>query len=96
MRIFRGKMALVRAEILGIFLGIKPSVVRDLIFNKNNPEAMMIAVISHCLEHDEDRSWCKLADAVELCDNKVLAEKIRKEHVEEVSHKFPNYMRVES
>ncbi len=85
MQVFHEKMALSSAETLGTYLGIKYSIVKDLIFNKNDPKAMMIAVINHWLEHDEDRSWSKLADAVGHCDKKVLAEEIRKEHVKEVS-----------
>ena len=37
----------------------------------------MIAVLNYWLEMDEDKSWIKLADAVEMCKHKVLAKEIR-------------------
>ena len=37
----------------------------------------MIAVLKYWLEMDEDKSWIKLAEAVEMCKHKVLAKEIR-------------------
>ena len=68
------------AHELGVFLEIKPAVVKDLTFNPKNPQDMMIAVINHWLEFGKDRSWSKLAEAVESCGYKVFANTITSKH----------------
>ena len=40
----------------------------------------MIAVLKFWLEIDVDKSWIKLAEAVEMCKHKVLAKEIRDQY----------------
>ena len=80
MQLFHGEVPFSKAKDLGIFLEIRPAILEDLIFIQKDVQGMMTAVVSHWLEHGNDRSWSKLAEAVEYCGYKVMAEKIRKKH----------------
>ena len=40
-------------------------------------KGMLIDVLGYWLETDPRKSWSKLAEAVEDCDHRVLAEKLR-------------------
>ena len=88
MRLFHGVVPYSEAANLGVFLEIEQAIVRDLTVNKD-PRGMMTAVLSHWLDYGKDRSWRKLAEAVEYIDYKVIAEKIRSEYAVEVSDTKP-------
>ncbi len=85
MRLFHGEVPFSRAQDLGVYLEIKPAIVIDLIFDKKDSQGKMAAVVSYWLEYDKDCSWKKLAEAVEYCGYKVVAEKIRSKHVVDVT-----------
>ena len=84
MRLFHGVVPYSEAANLGVFLEIEHAIVKDLTINKD-PRGMMIEVISHWLQYGKDRSWRKLAEAVEYINCKIIAEKIRSDHAVEVS-----------
>ncbi len=79
MQLFHGEVPFSRAHNLGVHLGIKHAILEDLTYQKNCQD-MMAAVISHWLEHGEKPSWDQLAEAVEYCGYRVVAEKIRSGH----------------
>ncbi len=81
MRLFHGELPFSQAQNLGVYLEIKPAIVIDLISDQKDSPGKMAAVVNYWLEHDKDCSWKKLAEAVEYCSYKVVAEKIRTEHV---------------
>ena len=82
MRLFQGEVPYSKAIDLGVFLEIELAIAEDLTYKKE-PTEMMAAVLSHWLEYGRERSWSKLAEAVEYCGYKVIAEKIRSEHAVE-------------
>ena len=86
MKIFHGEVPFSKAKDLGMYLKIQLAILKDLTYQKE-PKEMMVAVIDHWLKCGEDPSWTKLAEALEYCDHKVMADKIRREHgVEEASN----------
>ena len=86
MRLFHGKVPSSEAGNLGVHLEIEHAIVKDLTYQKE-PKEMMAAIIGHWLEHGKEPSWGKLAEAVEYCGYKVMAEKIRSKHTGEASTK---------
>ncbi len=84
MKLFHGEVPFSKAKDLGVYLKIQLAIVKDLTHQKE-PKEMMAAIIDHWLKCGEDPSWNKLAEALEYCDHKVMADKIRREHgVDEV------------
>jgi len=76
MRLLHGEVPFSKAKELGVYLKIQPAIVKDLTYQKE-PKEMMVAVIDYWLECGEDPSWNKLAEALEYCDHKVVANKIK-------------------
>ena len=69
-----------KASELGTYLDLSPPRLQE--FNHNNPrdcKKLLQDVISYWLETDSEKSWTKLAKAVELCGHKALAEKMKQE-----------------
>ena len=67
-----------KARELGMYLDLPLARLEE--FSHNNPREcrmMMQDVISHWLEVDKDKSWMKLAGAVEACGHAGLADTIR-------------------
>ena len=67
-----------KAKELGTYLNIPSGKLDE--FRRNNMgdvKGMLIDVLNYWLETDPRKSWSKLAEAVEDCDHRVLAEKIR-------------------
>ena len=78
MRLFRDNFPYSEARRLGVFLDLSYSKLQDLSHNNTgNVEGLMMDVLNYWLETDPEKSWSKLADAVEDCGYGVLAEKIR-------------------
>ena len=85
MRLFHREVPFRKAKNLGVYFRIEVATIDNLTYQKE-PKEMMVAVIDHWLKCGEDPSWTKLAEALEYCDHKVMADKIRREHgVEEAS-----------
>ena len=67
-----------KASDLGVYLGLPPARLDEI--SHNNPrdcEKVLQDVISYWLENDKDKSWTKLAGAVQTCGHAVLADTIR-------------------
>ena len=78
MRLFRGNFPCTEARKLGTFLDLPYTKLQDFSHNNTgNVEGLMIDVLNYWLETDQEKSWTKLAEAVEDCGYGVLAEKIR-------------------
>ena len=78
MRVFRDNIPCSEARRLGTFLDLSYSKLQDLSHNNTgNVEGLMMDVLNYWLETDPEKSWSKLAEAVEDCGYGVLAEKIR-------------------
>ena len=73
-----GKFADADCDSLVTFLGIGTNKLKTLKADSASSRSLLIAAISFWLQNDLERSWKKLADAVEKCEYKVLAEYIRK------------------
>ena len=66
---------------LGLYLDLSPARLDE--FSHNNArdcKVMMQDVISHWLENGKDKSWMKLAGAVEACGHAGLADTIRSKY----------------
>ena len=77
MRFFRGQFPSSEAKKLGTYLDLPHTRLQDLRHNTGNVKEFMIDVLNYWLETDPEKSWSKLAKAVEDCGYRVLAEKIR-------------------
>jgi len=69
------------AENLGLYLNLPHARIQK--FSHDNPRncrKMMQDVLCYWLENDKDKSWLKLADAVQDCGYQVLAVKIRSKY----------------
>ena len=79
MRLFRdNNFPCCKAKKLGTYLNLIYSKLQDLSCdNTCDVEGFMMDVINYWLETDPEKSWSKLAEAVEDCGYGVLAEKIR-------------------
>ena len=78
MRLFRGEFPASEAKELGTYLEVPHAKIQEFRENnKGNAKGMLIDVLEYWLKMDIENSWRKLAEAVEDCDYKVLAEKIR-------------------
>ena len=78
MRLFRDSFPCHEAMKLGTFLDLTYTQLQDMSHNNTgNVEGFLISVLNYWLETDPEKSWSKLAEAVEDCGHKVLAEKIR-------------------
>ena len=78
MRLFRGKFPARKAKELGTYLEVPDANIQD--FRENNivdVNGMLIDVLNYWLKTDPEKSWIKLAEAVEDCGYGVLAENIR-------------------
>ena len=66
-----------RAEDLGEYLGIKPGRIAALKQkNGGDPDRLLSNVITEWLNNDSEKSWQKLAKALENCDHSLIAKKI--------------------
>ena len=78
MRLFRNEFPASDAKNLGTYLDVPRAKIK--VFRHDNTrdaEGMLIDVLDYWLETDPEKSWSKLAEAVEDCGYRVLAEKIR-------------------
>ena len=70
-----------KARELGVYLDLPPARLEE--FSHNNPRdctVMMQDIISHWLDVDKNKSWMKLAGAVEACGHAGLADTIRSKY----------------
>ena len=94
MRLFRDNFPCSEARRLGTFLDLPYSKLQYLSHNNTgNTEALMTDVLGYWVETDPEKSWSKLAEAVEDCGYGILAEKIRQrssleEEKEELAEKM--------
>ena len=78
MRLFQGNFPCSEARRLGAFLDLSYSKLQDLSHNNmGNVDGLLMDVLNYWLETDPEKSWEKLAEAVEDCGYRVLAERIR-------------------
>ena len=78
MRLFRDKFPASNARILGTYLDISYAKLQELKQdNSSDAEGFLLDIINYWLENDTEKSWTKLAEAVEDCGYKLLAEKAR-------------------
>ena len=78
MRLFGQEFAANVAKELGTFLDVPHAKIQEFRENNiGNARGMLIDVLNYWLETDPEKSWSKLAEAVEDCGYGVLAEKIR-------------------
>ena len=70
-----------KAGELGVYLDIPPARLEEI--SHNNPrdcKKVMQDVINYWLENDKEKSWMKLAGAVQTCGHAFLADTIRSEY----------------
>ena len=78
MRLFGGEFPASEAKELGTYLDVPHAKIQEFRENNmGNAKEMLIDVLNYWLETDPEKSWSKLAEAVEDCSYGVLAEKIR-------------------
>ena len=78
MRLFRNKFPASDAKKLGTYLDISCAKLQELKQNNfSDSEGFLIDTINYWLENDTEKSWSKLAEAVENCGHKLLAEEAR-------------------
>ena len=83
MRLFRDNFPCSEARRLGTFLDLSYSKLQDLSHNNmGNVEGLMMDVLIYWLETDPEKSWTKLAEAVEDCGYRILAEEIRQKSLQ--------------
>ena len=78
MQLFRGEFPASKAKELGTYLEVPDANIQE--FRENNMvnvNGMLIDVLNYWLKTDPEKSWSKLAEAVEDCGYGVLAEKMR-------------------
>ena len=78
LRLFGNEFPASDAKSLGTYLDVPHAKIK--LFRHDNTgdaEGMLIDVLDYWLETDPEKSWSKLAEAVEDCGYGVLAEKIR-------------------
>ena len=68
-----------KAERLGEYLSIPPNILQELKYDHKEADRLFSCVIQHWLNNEKNCSWIKLAEALEYCDHKNIAEYIRKE-----------------
>ena len=78
MRLFQGEFPASKAKELGTYLEVPCASIQEFGQNNmSNAKGMLIDVLNYWLERDLEKSWSKLAEAVEDCGYVVLAEKMR-------------------
>ena len=78
MRLFRDKFPASDTKKLGIYLDISCAKLQELQQNNfSDSEGFLIDAINYWLKNDTEKSWSKLAEAVENCGHKLLAEEAR-------------------
>ena len=78
MRLFGQEFPANVAKELGTYLDVPHAKIQEFRENNmGNAKGMLIDVLNYWLETDPEKSWSKLAEAVEDCGYGVLAEKIR-------------------
>ena len=78
MRLFCGEFPGSEAKELGTYLGVPRANIQEFRENNlGNAKGMLIDILDYWLDADSEKSWSKLAEAVEDCGYVVLAEKIR-------------------
>ena len=71
-----------RARLLGENLGIPDYIIKTLEHDaKGDSSSFFSEVINHWLNNDDEQSWEKLADAVERCRYRIIANEIRKKFI---------------
>ena len=77
MRLFGEEFPASKAKELGTYLDIPHAKIQEFRENNmGNAKGMLIDVLNYWLEMDPEKSWRKLAEAVEYSGCKVLMEKI--------------------
>ena len=78
MRLLRDEFSASDAKKLGTYLEISSAKLQELKQNNSSDaEGFLLDTINYWLENDTEKSWTKLAEALEDCGHKVLAEKAR-------------------
>ena len=81
MRLFRGEFPASKAKNLGAYLEVPVASIHEFRENNiGNVSGMLIDVLNYWLNTDPEKSWSKLAEAVEDCGYGVLAEKMRQKN----------------
>ena len=71
-----------KAGLLGEYFDIPSAIIETLKHDSNGDSIKFFSdVINHWLRNDPEKSWSKLADAIHVCDYKLLADRIRKKYV---------------
>ena len=77
-RYLHGKFPNSEADLLGENLGISPAVIKTFKHNcGSNSERLLSEVLNYWLNNDNEKSWSKLAGALEFCNYRILAALIR-------------------
>ena len=78
MQLFHLNFPASEANMLGTYLEIPYAKLQEFKWNNSSDaERFLLDTINYWLENDEEKSWTKLAEALEDCGYKVLAEKAR-------------------
>ena len=78
MKLFHGKFSYGNADMLGVYLDIPTPILDGFRHdNRGNASGMMVQVIGYWLDADKEKSWNKLAGAMEMCSQVGLADEIR-------------------
>ena len=85
MQLFRGEFPASEAKELGTYLEVPDAIIKEFRENNiGNVNGMLIDVLNYWLKVDPEKSWSKLAEAVEDCGYGVLGEKIRQKSSQSV------------
>jgi len=63
---------------LGVELGIGLNIIGNIENDHQGAQSRLLHVLQHWLDNDPEASWNKLANALEFCNYRVLADFIRK------------------
>ena len=78
MQLFHHNFPASEAKILGTYLEIPYTRLQELQQNNScDAEGFLLDTINYWLENDKEKSWTKLAEVLEDCGYKLLAEKAR-------------------
>jgi len=82
MKLLFGEFPATKAEKLGTFLNVSQAYMQEVTYEniKGNDREVLIDVMNFWLENGLERSWTKLAKAVEDSGNGDLAAKIRQKN----------------
>ena len=83
MRLFHGEFPSSEVMELAIYLDVPHTHIQEFRHhNVGDAQGMLLDVLNYWLETDPEKSWSKLAEAVEDCGYGVLAEKIRQKSLQ--------------